>query len=319
MRLRSTRPADAARPSGAPRVPGATDEARRRPSAGPVARWWASRAGRRFRRIWGPSLLGLAIGMWMASSQDVRVAVGGGLAHLRATALAQPEFRIRLLEVTGARRTAVGDVIDALALTDATRSSLAFDAEAARRDVESLGWVARARVTLKPPQTLEVEIHERRPAALWREAAGLRLIDAGGAVIERDAERAQWPHLPLLLGSGANLVAVEGLSIERSARAAGLPVVGLVRVGGRRWDLELIDGPRVLLPEVGVRTAIDTVARWSRERALLGRDAEAVDLRLPHSPTVRLRERLGDAGGPGGVDDAAPTEERAAPAQPEDA
>src|SRR5260370_6854473 len=58
-------------------------------------------------------------------------------------------------------------------------------------------------------------------------------------------------------------------------------VTAAIRVGGRRWNLRIDDVIDVLLPEEGAETAWSRLAELERASALLKRDLQAVDLRLP--------------------------------------
>ncbi|MCG7860748.1 cell division protein FtsQ, partial [Flavihumibacter sediminis] len=90
---------------------------------------------------------------------------------------------------------------------------------------------------------------QRTPGALWRRGERLSLLDRGGVLIAELGEPGEWAHLPLFVGPGAQATLSEGMALRDEAQMAGLSVGALTRVGGRRWDLELMGGPRVLLPE----------------------------------------------------------------------
>ena len=61
-------------------------------------------------------------------------------------------------------------------------------------------------------------------------------------------------------------------------------------VAERRWNLRLKNGIDVRLPDTNIEQALETLARFDREKNLLSRDIVAVDLRLPDRLTVRLSE-----------------------------
>ena len=96
-------------------------------------------------------------------------------------------FRVRRVEVLGARYTPVADVLRRLAV-DTSRSVWdPVDPLAAR--VRSHPQVERVAITRKLPGTLVVEITERRPVAFISTAAGLRAIDASGRPLPLDPSR----------------------------------------------------------------------------------------------------------------------------------
>ena len=239
-------------------------------------------------------MLAVSIFAGLAAFPPTREAGEAALRSLYAGVMSRPELQVRAVSLTGAQRVTSEDVIAALALGEDGRSALTLDVHGARERIKSLGWVADADVSLRPPQLLEVKLRERVPAALWRIDGSLKLLDASGVEIAPAETRAEWPGAPLIVGPGAEQVLDEALALYQSARLAGLPILGLTRIGGRRWDMELVDGPRILLPEQQPFQAIEQVSGWVGEHDLLSRDVTRVDLRLPNAPTLRRAPRWSD-------------------------
>lgn len=262
-------------------------------------------AQRRRRRRWRVRLTGLAaaalfggaLGVALMAAPNLREAAVKAYERVSAVILAQPEFVIRRVQVEGATHVPDADIVAALGLTGGPISSLDFNVKTARHGVEALGWVSEARVRALPPQLVEVVIVERRPAARWRRDGRLALIDAEGALIVDDlapyAGRRGGANLrdilsaPLLVGAGADAAAAEALRLDAAARAAGFEAVAWTRVGERRWDLEILDGPRVMLPSEGAEAAFAQFVFWARETDLLEHGFVAIDLRDPHTPVGR--------------------------------
>ena len=61
-----------------------------------------------------------------------------------------------------------------------------------------------------------------------------------------------------------------------------------MRVGGRRWNLRVDDVIDVLLPEESAAAAWSRLAELERANALLKRDVQTVDLRLPDRLVLRV-------------------------------
>jgi cell division protein FtsQ len=163
------------------------------------------------------------------------------------------------------------------------------DASAIRQRLLQFGWVKDARVMRRLPDTLVIDIVERKPAALWQNQGQLALIDSEGVVLDH-VPVDRMPDLPLLIGPGAN-----GQEQELSGLMADVPslkpqLASATWVGGRRWDLNFQSGETVALPEGydAARTALDKFARADKQSALLGRGLVRFDLRVPGKMIVRL-------------------------------
>jgi cell division protein FtsQ len=66
-------------------------------------------------------------------------------------------------------------------------------------------------------------------------------------------------------------------------------------VADRRWNLRLLNGIDVRLPETDVAAALDRLVALDREKKLFTRDIIMVDLRLPDRVTVRLSDAAAQA------------------------
>ena len=164
-----------------------------------------------------------------------------------------------------------------------------------RERLLAFGWVKDARVSRRLPDTLVVDIVERKPAALWQDSGRLALIDADGVVLDR-VPIDKMPDLPLLIGPGAN-----GQARELDRLLAGLPTLrpqlaSATWVGGRRWDLNFQSGETIALPEgeAASRAALARFAGLDKSTGLLGRGIVRFDLRVPGKMIVRLPRAPGE-------------------------
>lgn len=167
------------------------------------------------------------------------------------------------------------------------------DAGAIRQRLLQFGWVKDARILRRLPDTLVIDIVERKPAALWQNQGELALIDSEGVVLDH-VPVDKMPDLPLLIGPGAN-----GQEQELARLMADVPTLkpqlaSATWVGGRRWDLNFQSGETVALPEgeEAARTALVKFARLDKQTALLGRGLVRFDLRVPGKMIVRLPHPL---------------------------
>ena len=264
--------------------------------------WLGERRRPRFSSASIAVICGCALGVALIAAPSLREVVAGGYERLKSAVTSRPDFILKRVAVVGAARVSDAELIAALGVADGA-PALTFDAHAARARVERLGWVAAAEVRAVPPQLVEVRVTERRPSALWRREGRLALIDATGVVIADDldlragrlggADIETLLSLPLLVGPGAKKAAREAAMLDVAALKAGLRVLGWTRVGGRRWDLELLDGARVMLPEDDPGAALGLFAHWSKTADLREQGFAVYDFRDPTEPKARYAATAG--------------------------
>jgi cell division protein FtsQ len=202
-------------------------------------------------------------------------------------------FTVREVYVVGRDRAARRDVAAALGVKRGD-SMLGFDPEAARRRLLDLGWVKQAQVFRRFPDVVEVSLEERRPLALWQYRGRLALIDdEGETIIDQGLE--SFADLPIVVGPDAPSNAADLMDMLKLEPALFAEVQAAVRVGGRRWDVQLKNGVMVNLPEIDARASWTRLARLAAEHSLLQRDIRAIDLRLPDRLVVRMSPEAAEA------------------------
>jgi len=163
------------------------------------------------------------------------------------------------------------------------------DAGAIRQQLLRFGWVKDARVLRRLPDTLVIDIVERKPAALWQNQGQLALIDSEGVVLDR-VQVDRMPDLPLLMGPGANAQEEELAQLMGEVPTLKAQLASATWVGGRRWDLNFQSGETVALPEgyEDAHAALDKFAKADKQNGLLGHGIVRFDLRVPGKMIVRL-------------------------------
>ena len=180
------------------------------------------------------------------------------------------------------------------------------DVAAIRRRLLAYGWVQDARVSRRLPDSLVIDIVERKPAALWQNQGQLALIDQEGVVLDR-VPVDKMPDLPLLIGPGANAQEQQLSRMMASVPSLKPQLASATWVGSRRWDLSFQSGEVVSLPE-GDRDAQEALVKFAqndRSSGLLGRGILRFDLRnwpRTHNMTVKLPRAPGEPLAPAPTD-----------------
>jgi len=195
-------------------------------------------------------------------------------------------FAINDVKITGNNETSEIDVLQQIGL-DGWTSMVGFDVREARVRVAELPWVESATVRKVYPATLEINIVEKKPFALWQQGSQVSVIQENGEVIA-PFNGGRLAALPLIIGIGADESGPEFVSEVSKVRGLQGRVKAYIRVADRRWDLRLDSGVTIKLPEKGVEAALAEASRLDTEYSLFSRDVTAVDLRLSDRMTVAL-------------------------------
>ena len=164
---------------------------------------------------------------------------------------------------------------------------LAMSPRRAKEQLETLPWVRSAVVERRLPDTLYVRLVERKPLALWQHGGKLELIDHEGAVIPV-TQLDRFVKLPMVVGESAARHAAELVDMLATEPDLASRVSAAIRVGDRRWNLRIDNAIDVLLPADAAASAWTQLARLERSSAILKRDVQVVDVRLPDRLVLRV-------------------------------
>lgn len=243
-------------------------------------------------RIWLAVIIGGAVALaWIIAN----LAGVPAMAHAQVSRIAADAgFEVRQVRVTGTERMDERQVY-ARALAQRDQPMPQVDLEGLRRELLELPWVEDARVSLQLPETLAIDIVERKPHAVLEKPNRLMLIDASGVELEPIAPRKAGEMLRI---SGPGSARQVGNLEELLASAPALrPQIEAAEwLGNRRWNLTFKTGQVLALPEGSKESASALIkfAKMDGQNRLLGGKVATFDMRVPDRVFLRIPGR-GDA------------------------
>lgn len=252
-----------------------------------VQRLWLTPLFRSLLRVGVPAFLVVgAVGLYASDPSNIQ-RLQDGVSEIRRSVQDRPEFRVNLMAIEGATPVLAEEIRATLAL-DFPTSSFDLDLPRLRERVEGIRAVEAAEIRVRSGGELAVIVTERHPVLVWQAREGLWVIDAGGERVAPLLARPNLTHLPVISGDGANDAAAEALALLDVAAPLGDRLRGLVRMGERRWDVVLEDGPRILLPGLRPVRALEEVLALHDAQELLDRDVLRVDMRDTNRTVLQL-------------------------------
>ena len=247
---------------------------------------------------WALGLLALLILVTLALAFRVPQMIGTATGE----AVGDAGFEVKRVEIKGLNHMQRLPVY-AAALDQDSMAMPLVDLDATRARMLQFGWVKEARISRRWPDTLVVDITERRPSAIWQHNRKLALIDDEGVVLE-EVRLDAMPDLPLVIGPNANRQTASLSALLEAAPQLKPMLESATWIGGRRWDLGFQTGETVALPEgeEAAKKALVLFGRMDQQTQLLGRGLVRFDMRIPGKIVVRVSRQPGSA-----VPDIAPT------------
>ncbi len=244
---------------------------------------------RRQRRLFRPLALSLvSFAIVMAGLLVVHSAqTGGWAARLQKAFARNVDLRVQQIVINGRANTPEPLLREALGVATGD-PILGFSVSGARDRIESLSWVEHVAVERRLPGTIFVDLVERRPFAIWQNQGKFLLIDRDGQVVTNE-DVAAFGALPLVVGASAPAHAADLLDLLEATPDIRDRVAAAVRVGERRWNLQLKNGITVMLPEGHEAAALKRLHDLQATQTLLDRPLVFIDLRLPDRLAVRIK------------------------------
>ncbi|MDG2299387.1 MAG: cell division protein FtsQ/DivIB [Planktomarina sp.] len=258
-----------------------------------MQRLWLKPFFRVLIRIGLPVFFIFSLVSMFLSKADNRTYLKDVVAEAQISVQSQAEYRLQTLSVEGASqyisskiRAKFGDIFPV--------SPFELNLEEMREWIENIAAVDSAVVAISNIGLLSIKIVEIPAKFVWRGKDGLALVSDKGKVLRSVRSRANFSKLPLIAGEGALDALAEAQNILSLASPIEERVRGLVRVGHRRWNLVLLNGQTIALPEISPGLALTQAIVLSKSQNLFERDITLIDFRDPRRLTLRLQPKALD-------------------------
>ncbi len=225
-------------------------------------------------------------GSWLWLNGSV-VRTGNWIENKTQLAMAGMGFEVKNILVEGRVHTDT-EVLLAILNVKEGDPLFSFNPYEAQSLIEKIGWVRKAHIERRLPDTLYIRLVERQPTAIWKNGDALKLLDEKGAVIPT-ASMLPFKNLIVVQGEDAPQFAPDLLPYLAAEEDIAKRVIGANRISSRRWDLVFKGGLKIQLPEEDLGLALARLAKAQEEDAILDQGFMSVDLREQDRISIRTK------------------------------
>ncbi|WP_032112283.1 cell division protein FtsQ/DivIB [Candidatus Paracaedibacter symbiosus] len=212
-----------------------------------------------------------------------------GLYQASLDASAKFGFKVNDIQVQGRQYTSGQRILQAMQLK-VNDPIFKLSPHEICQNLKEVSWIKEAHVHRHLPGTIYVKIIERVPIAIWQHQKTHYLVDAEGVIITNE-NLSHFMNLPVIVGGDAPLHVPKILAILEKFPEVRGKITALVRVGGRRWDIQLNRQVTIKLPESKTADAVAKLDTLLKHQRLDLEEVKTVDLRLPNKMIMNLSPR----------------------------
>lgn len=195
-------------------------------------------------------------------------------------------FRVNDIMVQGRQFTSGEKILKAMQLKTGD-PIFKLSPQEIRETLKEVPWIEEAHVHRQLPSTIYVKIIERVPIAIWQHQQNHYLVDGQGVIITNE-NLSQFKKLPVIVGGDAPLHVPKILTILEKFPQVYSQITALVRVGGRRWDIQLNRHITIKLPESNVPEALAKLDKLIKQQKLDLKEITTIDLRIRDKTIMNL-------------------------------
>ncbi len=238
-------------------------------------------------RFVAPIALILFVVFQLWTSQGMRQMVADTKASIFQKIAYLPFFVVDDVVISNATALREEEIMSFIDI-QAPKSILEFDRDEMRKNLSQMDAVGSSEIRYNYTGTMEIILEPRIPAMIYYDGALFETIDESGHRVEGLADRSGREELFVISGEGAKDSAGEAMRIVKMLNPLADRVRGLVRVGGRRWDVVLTNGAILMLPAESPMSALQLILKQHRTNEVLNREIQSYDMRIPARPILRV-------------------------------
>ncbi len=231
------------------------------------------------RGVDSASLFRAAVGVFIALTALIGV-------MLASEWLSRPELMpVRAVRFEGEFKHVTQEQLAAAVEPAVQGNFMQLDLDAVKARAESLPWVYQAEVRRRWPSDLLIRVAEQQPVARWNESTwvnhAMQVVRVTADDLPADAPRLEGPE-------GTQAIVYERYQeFGRVLAEAGLQIRALTLTPRRTWQVELLNGPRLVLDRVQPDRKLERFVRVVGQGfGRLGAGARVVDLRYTNGFAV---------------------------------
>ena len=205
----------------------------------------------------------------------------------------RPEFLINFIKIKGANQALVNEIRSLTGL-DLPISSYDVNLHELQNKIELMNAVKNVNISIAE-NIVYIQVQPREPAIYWLNTNGLELLDPDGVSMGIVESGRPNLDLPLIAGTGASIAIDEAFFIYSISNSFSDEILGLVRIGERRWDIILKNGRKIMLPADGLTKVYKNLIRENKVKKLLSVNFSLLDLRNPNRMMIRRQKDAKEA------------------------
>ena len=140
-------------------------------------------------------------------------------------------------------------------------------------------WIETVKIERTLPNSIKIQIIEKKPVAIWQTKLGYMLITKDGSIISNTNVTTFKDSLPIIIGEGANKNAFLILQILKKNPDLYNNVWSISYINKRRWNIHLKQGLIVLLPRKKIHAAWTKIDFLQRKYKILDIGLTEIDVR----------------------------------------